>query len=212
MGISLQLEIAEQLLSPESAGKVPLERALDLSGRALADGRRALHVLRLKPISCFDIRDALRDTAHSALGSDKAMEFASFGKERLIQAGIGENVLQIAREAIRNSLRHSGKKEVRVEIDYDPDHFSLTIRDRGAGISKELLRDGKPGHFGIQGMRERAERIGAQLTVETKGGTAWRLELPASSAYESTDSATGPSLPHRWVNSIAKFIKSKNQS
>lgn len=192
LGISLQLEIAEQVTPPGSAAKQPFRRALELSQTALANGRSALHVLRRRPLRRVDIEDTLRDTVQSMAGSREAVQFDSSGTERLIHAAAGEELVQIVREALRNAIHHAGPSKIRVCSEYGDQHLLFVVRDGGPGISEEFLREGKPGHFGIRGMRERAARIGSSLTVSTSpgAGTQWTLQVPASVAYEPDVSAT----------------------
>jgi signal transduction histidine kinase/ligand-binding sensor domain-containing protein len=186
LGISLQLEIAEEVTPPGSRAREPLGRALDLSRTALANGRSALHVLRRRPFRRIDIENTLSDTAQSMTGSAEVVQFDSSGTERLIRAAAAEELVQIVREALRNAIRHAGQKKVSVCSDYGDQHLAFVVRDSGPGISDDFLHNGKPGHFGIRGMRERATHIGASLTVNTSpgAGTEWTLRVPGAVAYE----------------------------
>jgi signal transduction histidine kinase/ligand-binding sensor domain-containing protein len=189
MGISLQLEIADEVTSPESTAKGPLLRALDLSRTALANGRSALHILRQRPFSNADIEGTLRDTVQRMTGSQGTIPIISSGKERPIQPVPGEEMVQIAREALRNAIRHAGQNNVIVNSEYGDHYHQLIVHDNGPGISEVILHRGKPGHFGIPGMRERATRIGASLSVSSSPstGTQWILRVPAQIAYESQE-------------------------
>jgi signal transduction histidine kinase len=77
----------------------------------------------------------------------------------------------------------------RSEVRYDPDHLRLRVRDDGKGIDPKVLVGGQSGHFGIPGMRERAQRIGARLDFwsEPGAGTEAELTVPASMAYQKRD-------------------------
>jgi signal transduction histidine kinase len=189
MGISLQLEIADEVTPPGSTAKGPLRRALDLSRTALANGRSALHILRQRPFCNADIESTLRDTVQSMTGSQEIIQITSSGKERPIQSLSGEEMVQIVREALRNAIRHAGRNNVVVNSEYGDHYYQLTVLDNGPGVSEGILQGGKPGHFGIPGMRERAARIGASLTVSSSPstGTQWTLRVPAQIAYESQD-------------------------
>jgi signal transduction histidine kinase len=192
LGISLQLEIAEEMTPSESMVKAPLKRALALSRAALANGRSALHVLRRRPFTWADMENTLRDTVQSMTGSRDIVPFDSSGTERPIRAATGEELTQIVREALRNAILHAGPDKIGVHCDYGRQHLVFVVRDSGPGISEELLRAGRPGHFGIRGMRERAARIEASLTVNTSPGvgTEWTLRAPASIAYEPQEGGT----------------------
>jgi len=213
MGISLQLEIADGVTPPGSSAKGPLQRALDLSRTALTNGRSALHILRQRPFSNADIESTLRDTVQSMTGSQEAIQITSSGKEHPIQPVPGEEMVQIVREALRNAIRHAGGNNVVVNSEYGDHHHQLTVRDTGAGISEGILLGGKPGHFGIPGMRERAARIGASLTVSSSPstGTQWTLRVPAQIAYESQDRVTPYPLLQRLRGLLSRFSGRKDR-
>jgi signal transduction histidine kinase len=73
-----------------------------------------------------------------------------------------------------------------VEIHYDAHELRLRIRDDGKGIDTQVAGgDGRAGHFGLRGMRERAKLIGGNLEVwsNVESGTEIELTIPASTAY-----------------------------
>src|SRR5262249_46683886 len=99
-------------------------------------------------------------------------------------------VYRIASEALRNAFRHSGASCIEVQLGYAARRFELQVRDDGKGFDPELLSDeGLPGHFGLQGMRERAQRIGGKLTVSSGpgSGTEVALSVPATRAYGTAE-------------------------
>ena len=83
--------------------------------------------------------------------------------------------------------RRSDILHVEVEITYDARQFRLRVRDDGRGIDADILEKGRTDHWGLQGMRERAGRIGAQLELwsRPRSGTEIGLTLPATMAYRS---------------------------
>ena len=98
-----------------------------------------------------------------------------------------DEVYRISREVIRNAFAHAAASHIEVEIRYDQDQLRLRVRDDGKGIDPKVLKaGGQPGHFGIPGMRERAQRIGARLDFwsEMGAGTEVELTVPASMAYQ----------------------------
>jgi signal transduction histidine kinase len=94
-------------------------------------------------------------------------------------------VYRIAREALINAFKHSRASKIEVELTYDRARISLRIRDNGVGIHRPILSEGKKGHWGLSGMRERAQTIGAQLRVWSNPGAGTEIELsvPAGVAY-----------------------------
>ena len=97
-----------------------------------------------------------------------------------------DDVYRIVREAIVNAYRHSGAKDIETEIEYRPSDLRFTVRDNGCGIDPHNLQWGKNGHWGLQGMRERADRIGGRLRVLSRSelGTEIELRVPGQIAYE----------------------------
>jgi nitrate/nitrite-specific signal transduction histidine kinase len=90
-----------------------------------------------------------------------------------------------------------------VEISYDERQLRLRVRDDGKGIDPKLLSDhAREGHYGLQGMRERAKLIGGKLTVwsELDSGTEVELSLPANRAYTMPGDG-----PRSWL--AEKFAK-----
>jgi signal transduction histidine kinase len=82
---------------------------------------------------------------------------------------VRDEVYRIGYEAIRNACVHSHATQLRVELSYGQD-LSLRICDNGVGIDPDIVRRGKPGHFGLQNMRERAVRIMGKFSVESSTG------------------------------------------
>jgi signal transduction histidine kinase len=108
------------------------------------------------------------------------------GQRRTLSPLLQDEVYRIARELLLNAFQHAQASRIEAEIAYDRQFFRLRIRDNGKGIDPKLLQEGaRPGHFGLPGIRERAKRIGAQVTVwsEAGAGTEVELTVPASIAY-----------------------------
>ena len=103
---------------------------------------------------------------------------------------IRDEVYRIGREALVNAFRHSGAAEIEVEVEYAVSHLRVRVRDDGRGIDDEVLRSGREGHWGLSGMRERAERIGARF----KSGAA-PPPAPKSSFRFPTTSPFSASRP-----------------
>ncbi len=91
-----------------------------------------------------------------------------------------DEIYRIGYEAIHNACEHSAATELKVELRYTQD-FTLRINDNGSGIDPAIIFAGKAGHFGLQGMRERAERIGSTLTLDSStSGTNLTLVVPGN--------------------------------
>jgi signal transduction histidine kinase len=111
------------------------------------------------------------------------------GTPRALHPIVREEGSLIAREALRNAFRHSGAKNVEVEVTYGEAAFNVRVRDDGHGISASVLEaGGRPGHFGLAGMRERAEKLGGKLEIWSKPATGTEIDLrvPARVAYRTS--------------------------
>ena len=206
MGISLQLEIADELTPPAAASKTILRRALQLSESALTHGRGALTTLRATALTRQDILQALTLAATSfSEERQRVVQYSTDGTELPLRADVGEEIVQIAREALRNALQHT-QGPIRVGIHYAPRRFCLVVDDEGQGMSPTIMESGVPGHFGLRGMRERAARIASTLTIESKarGGTHVQLSVPARMAYSGFDTASGA-----WTRFMTRWTRRK---
>src|SRR5262249_21290507 len=91
------------------------------------------------------------------------------------------------------AFRHSHAGTIDVELEYAPNQLRVLIRDDGCGIDPQVLESGRDGHWGLSGMRERAQRIGAELKVLSRSGAGTEVELrvPGNIAFESNSSHSG---------------------
>jgi signal transduction histidine kinase len=130
------------------------------------------------------------------------------GAARTLRPIVRDEMFRIAGEALRNAFQHAGAKQIEVELRYDERQLRLRVRDDGKGIDLKLLAaEGRSGHFGLHGMRERAELIGGKLTVWSSPGSGTEIELtiPAARAYAE------PLAPRRsWFGE--KLAKTSAQS
>lgn len=99
------------------------------------------------------------------------------GRKRELTAGLQDELYRIGREAIVNAFRHSGAHEIEAEIEYRSTELRIHVRDNGCGINSQELQWSRNGYRGLQGMRERAERIGARLRLMSKVALGTEVEL-----------------------------------
>ena len=186
-GVSMQLHATVDDLSPDSSEKKRLSDALQLLDRVLEQGRSAVEGLRSPTEHIASLGDAFAGV-RADLGLPSAIGFrvVVHGKERELRAGLSDEVYRIGREAIINAYRHSGAKDIEAEVEFRPSELRIAVRDNGCGINPQELQWGRNGHWGLQGMRERAERIGAQLRLWSRValGTEVELCVPGQVAFE----------------------------
>lgn len=113
------------------------------------------------------------------------------GLPRALHPVIRDEVYRIGRESLVNAFRHSGASKIEIEVDYSASNLRILVRDNGCGIDPQVLRAGRDGHWGLPGMRERAEKVGAKLRVWSRAaaGTEVELTVPGNVAFQSQASA-----------------------
>jgi signal transduction histidine kinase len=94
-----------------------------------------------------------------------------------------DEIYRIGREALINAFRHAGATEIDLEIKYSAKQLRLLVRDNGCGNEPNALRLRREGHWGLPGMRERAERIGGRLRVWSKSSAGTEVELSCSRSH-----------------------------
>jgi signal transduction histidine kinase/ligand-binding sensor domain-containing protein len=181
-GLMLRLQVVDELLPPGKA-KEELEQTLDCADQAIIESRNAVHDLRSSALTNNDLAHALR-----ALGDEWASESsATFrlvveGQSRDLHPIIRDEFYRIGREALRNAFRHARANHVEAEIVYAARLLRLRIRDDGDGIPPEILEQGRSGHYGLPGMRERARQIGSKLSIWSRMGAGTEIELSVRSS------------------------------
>lgn len=192
-GLLLRFQAASNLLPdrPDDA-KNKLDHAITQTSQAIVEGRGAVQGLRSSAKVANDLADALRTLGDELSATVTGIEAPDFeviveGFPRALHPVVRDEVYRIAAEALRNAFHHAESNRIEVDLHFDAIRLRMRIRDDGKGIESRLLGDGgQPGHWGIQGMRERADIIGGKLDVWSNigAGTEIELRLPAAVAYE----------------------------
>lgn len=191
LSASMQLHVANDRLPETSEAKPLVERTLQLMTRVIDEGRNAVRGLRSSDVSDQNLEQAFsRLQQELSPASDSEFRVIVEGAPRQLRPIIRDDIYHIGREALANSFRHSRATEIVVEIEYTVNLFRVMVRDNGIGINADVLRKGRDGHWGLSGMRERAERIGARLRVLSRAaaGTEMELSVPGSIAFASQPS------------------------
>jgi signal transduction histidine kinase len=192
-GTLLRFQIAYDLLPTRPAeAKQNLGSAIDQAGEAITEGRDAVQGLRSSTVETNDLAPAI-STLGAELAADSTNHHSAVfhvaveGTSRNLHPILRDEVYRIAGEALRNAFLHSRAQRIEVGIRYDERQLRLRVWDDGVGIDRKFLlsQEGRPGHFGLHGMRERAKLVGGKLTVwsELDAGTELELSIPASIAY-----------------------------
>jgi signal transduction histidine kinase len=198
LAASMQLHVTLDRLPADSTARPQLTRVTTMLQQVVTESRNALQGLRSSISRCDDLEKALA-RVRDELAVVESTEFRIIvdGPRLPLNPLLRDEVYRIGREALTNAFRHSGAATVEVEISYYPRDLRLAVRDTGCGIDEEILRLGQDGHWGLIGMRECAEKIGARLRVWSRAtaGTELELTVPGHIAYSTPRSARTP----RWL-------------
>ena len=187
LSASMQLHVAAEQVPENSPAKPLLTRVLQLMGQVNEEGRNALRGLRSSTMSADDLKQALsRIPDELAVHGRAGFRVIVEGVSQPLHPVIRDEVYRISREALSNAFRHAQASTVEIEVEYATACLHVTVRDNGCGIDPLVLSSGRDGHFGLPGMRERAERIGAQVKVYSRPGAGTEVELrvPGKVAYQ----------------------------
>jgi signal transduction histidine kinase/ligand-binding sensor domain-containing protein len=187
-GMILRFQAATNRIAVSEPARLMMEDALDSADRVMAEGRERVQDLR----SHVTKENALPNALNAA-GKECAEDYplVSFrvvveGTARELRALVRDEFYWIGREALLNAFRHSSAAKIDVELAYKNREFALRLIDDGCGIAPEILTlGGRPGHWGLAGMHERAKKIGAHMTIASHSGIGTHIELiiPAAIAY-----------------------------
>jgi signal transduction histidine kinase len=188
--LMLHFQTVNDLLPPGEA-KEALEKVMDRADMAIVEGREAIQDLRSSTTSTNELAEALTALGEELTGTgDGGRGSVTFrvsieGMPRDLHPILRDDIYRIAREALRNAFRHAHASRIEAEITYGSRALRLRIRDDGKGIDSKLLDAGRDGHWGLPGMRERAQEISARLDIwsEIGAGTEVELSVPGSIAY-----------------------------
>ena len=198
-GSMLHFQVVSNLL-PAGKAKEQLEKALERADRAVAEGRSAVFDLRSSATMTNDLAEAV-NAVGGELSDGNAASFSLTveGHTMELHPIIRDEIYRISREALSNAFRHARARHIETEISYRPQTFRLRMRDDGEGIPAEFLEQGRAGHFGLQGMRERARQIGADLTIWSRPGTGTEIELSLAGtiAYNKSPQRSRSGHPNR---------------
>jgi signal transduction histidine kinase len=188
---SMQLDVAADRLPADSPVQPALRHVMQIMTQVIEEGRNTLRGLRSATDGARDLENAFLRVPEELGGvPNVAYRVLVEGTPVPLLAVIHEEVYSIAREALVNAFRHSGAAQIEVELEYTPSRMRVLVRDNGRGINPEVLRAGRDGHWGLSGMRERAERIGAKFKIMSgaSAGTEVELSIPGSIVFQTPPS------------------------
>ncbi len=174
-GVVLNLEAANRTLKKDNLELAleHIEHARSLAQAGLAEARLSVRALRPEALQQADLANALQALLKRAEASGTLhTHFATSGDKIALPGEVESELLRIAQEGVTNVLKHAGAQHVELNLVFDPGAVRLSILDDGVGFDPRQHHEG----FGLLGMRERAERIGARLLVVSTPASGTRVE------------------------------------
>ena len=183
VAVAVQLELAERLLSSSTdAAREQLKRTREMVRESLAEARSSIWNLRSQAdaetlpsllaahLTALTHRHKAAEGSEPAASGYPALRFAVHGAYRPLARTVEGEVQRIAQEAVANAVTHAAASMVLVTLSYEAQLLELRVSDDGRGMSPAQHGQPLSGHFGLQGMRERAARIDAQLEIDSAPG------------------------------------------
>jgi signal transduction histidine kinase len=161
-------------------------------GRAIEEARHAVQGLRSPTAEFHDLAEAISRIPHE-IGTEEQTDFhvLVLGSAQQLHPVIRDEIYRIGREALVNAFRHSRASCIEVALEYGARRFRLIVRDNGCGIDPHVLHAGRDGHWGLPGMRERAEKLGAKLRVWSRTSAGTEIELSVSNGIAIINAVIG---------------------
>ena len=196
-GLLFRFQAARNLFArrPEEALDA-LDSAIKRTEDAIAESRDAIKDLRIEYAGSIELVELLtaagRELETSVDGKANSPTFRLMvaGERQDLSPAVQDEVYRIGRELLRNAFLHAQAHHIEAEVRYDNLALILLIRDDGKGIDTTVVKEGgRPGHWGLPGIRERAKQIQAHLDfwTETRAGTEVQLTVPGTVAYKASN-------------------------
>ncbi len=177
-GITLQLEaVAGSLKTAPDAARQLLDVARQMLRYSLEETKRSVMDLRSQALETRDLQGALTSLARQmTLGTRVQAEVRVTGQPQRLDAAQEHHLLRIGLEALTNALKHGDATRIEIELAFGPAATNLIVSDNGRGLRPGERRE--PGaHFGLQGVRERVDKLGGLLEIDSPPGAGTRLAV-----------------------------------
>lgn len=177
VAVSLQLELLGRMLpvSTESAQELLAQIRTSVKN-SLSEARRSIWQLRSQASENQDLASKLSMVAAQTTSTTPVkVKFEVLGSYRPVPHTVENELLSIGQEAVTNAVRHARAHCIDINLSFEAKKLRLTIVDDGCGFTGQVNSFGPDGHFGLQGMRERAEQIEAELSVTSAPGQGTRV-------------------------------------
>jgi signal transduction histidine kinase len=185
-GIALQLEAVDGSFetAPEAA-RESLKVARQMLRYSLEETRRSVMDLRSQALERSDLAGALETLARQmTLNTPAQASVHVSGPVQRLDAAREHHLLRIGLEALTNALKHGRATRIDIELSFTPDSTRLIVTDDGQGLESSERASGGA-HFGLQGVRERVDKLGGVLDIDSSPGAGTRLSVMIPARLEN---------------------------
>ncbi|MEO8593195.1 MAG: two-component regulator propeller domain-containing protein [Candidatus Solibacter sp.] len=179
VGISSQLDaVALSMPDQSTPARSYLDMARRMARHSLTEARRSVMDLRSAQLEGQDLAAAIESGARLwTAGSGVDVDFEVTGTAAQLPEETEQHLLRIAQEAITNALKHAKATKIHVKLHRENQDLRLHVGDNGRGFDQQDVFSSRAGHFGLIGMRERAERLGGKLKLASNPGQGTEVEV-----------------------------------
>jgi len=179
VGIASQLDAVSMLIpNEESPARKYLDMARRMARHSLTEARRSVMDLRASALDGHDLAGAIQSSTRTwTAGSPVDVAVDVSGPATVLPEEMEQHLLRIAQEAVTNVLKHAAASRVVIQVHTEARRICLRIRDNGRGFEQQDVFSTSGGHFGLLGMRERAERLGGELRLASQPGEGTEVEV-----------------------------------
>jgi signal transduction histidine kinase len=172
VGISSQLDAVAMCMPDDTAQpRKYLDMARRMARHSLTEARRSVMDLRASVLEGQDLAAALEQgTRIWTAGSGIDVKVEASGPQQPLPEEMEQHLLRIAQEAVTNILKHAGARSIWIKLHTEARRLCLRVVDNGRGFEQGRAFSSQDGHFGLIGMRERAERLGGELKLSSHPG------------------------------------------
>jgi signal transduction histidine kinase/ligand-binding sensor domain-containing protein len=217
VGISSQLNAvatrirAHQCIADENlkVADQHLELARKMVRHSLTEAKRSVMDLRASVLDERNLPSALAVAATQwTAGSDTTIDVEVSGAGRAFPQDLEQNILRIAQEAVTNAIKHGAAMKVSILLAMEARKLVLVVKDDGRGFDCSGIFSSPEGHFGLQGMRERAEHLGGELILSSQPGQGTQIKVSIPTPQSRTDK----SLQRRLLSAALLRMRQRSES
>jgi signal transduction histidine kinase len=162
----LRFQSVMKTLPNDGPSRQAMEKVMERADQVLLEGRQSVRDLREQGNSGNELSEAFANCGEEfAQSSASIFSTAVVGTSRAMGPIVFNETYRIGREGMINAFQHAKAGKIELELTYSDMAICVRVRDNGAGMNPQILSEGKEGQWGLAGMRERAQKIGGQLSI-----------------------------------------------